>query len=239
MGAGRVLIVNADDFGLTHGVNRGIIEAHENGIVTSTSLMVKQSAADEAAAYAAGNPALGVGLHLDLGEWVFSAGSWSAVYEVVPLDDPAMVEEEALAQLETFRCLVGRDPTHIDSHQHVHRDEPVRSIVVRLARELEVQVRHCSEGVRYCGSFYGQTTEGEPFPEAITVQRLIEILRGLPAGATELACHPGYANGLESTYRSEREDEIPVLCDPEVLAFLSLEKITLASFDRGQFRLSV
>jgi predicted glycoside hydrolase/deacetylase ChbG (UPF0249 family) len=64
----RTLIVNADDFGLTSGVNAGIARAHEEGILTSASLMVRWPAAAEAAAYAARTPGLSVGLHVDLGE---------------------------------------------------------------------------------------------------------------------------------------------------------------------------
>ena len=70
----RVLVVNADDYGRTEGVNRGIIEAHERGIVTSASLMVRWPAAREAAAYVRGGWRLGLGLHVDLGEWVFRGG---------------------------------------------------------------------------------------------------------------------------------------------------------------------
>src|SRR5437762_1183195 len=118
--AARFLIVNADDFGLSAGVNRGIIEAHERGIVTSASLMVRWPAVAAAAAYAREHPALGVGLHLDLGEWEYSNGDWVARYEVVPLDDAAAVAAEAGRQLAAFRGLMGRDPDHLDSHQHVH-----------------------------------------------------------------------------------------------------------------------
>jgi chitin disaccharide deacetylase len=70
----RYLIVNADDFGLSEGVNRGIIEAAEKGIVTSASLMVRQPAAAAAAAYARKLDRISVGLHLDLGEWVYRNG---------------------------------------------------------------------------------------------------------------------------------------------------------------------
>jgi predicted glycoside hydrolase/deacetylase ChbG (UPF0249 family) len=72
--AGRFLIVNADDFGLTSGINRGIIEAHEHGIVTSASLMVRYPAAREAADYAKAHPELSVGLHFEAGEWRYRAG---------------------------------------------------------------------------------------------------------------------------------------------------------------------
>ena len=87
MPAKRYLIVNADDFGLSEGVNRGIIRAHEQGILTSASLMVRWPAAAEAARYAAQHPRLSVGLHLDLAEWVYRDDQWVPRYQVVPPDD--------------------------------------------------------------------------------------------------------------------------------------------------------
>src|SRR5215831_3654590 len=80
----RQLIVNADDFGQSPGVNRGIIQAHERGIVTSASLMVRWRAAAEAAAYARAHPRLGLGLHVDLGEWEYRDGDWTMLYQLVP-----------------------------------------------------------------------------------------------------------------------------------------------------------
>ena len=72
----RVLVVNADDFGRSPGVNAGIADTHERGIVTSTSLMVRWPAAEQAAAYARQTPTLAVGLHADLGEWARRDGAW-------------------------------------------------------------------------------------------------------------------------------------------------------------------
>src|SRR5919202_1089491 len=173
MASTRYLIVNADDFGLSPGVNRGIITAHEQGIVTSASLMVRWPAAAEAVAYSREHADLSLGLHVDLGEWAYRDETWVPLYEVTRLDNTAAVADEVSRQLAAFRRLVGRDPTHIDSHQHVHRKDPVRSVVVAIARELGVPLRHCSRDVQYCGSFYGQTTEGLPFPESISVDGLI------------------------------------------------------------------
>jgi predicted glycoside hydrolase/deacetylase ChbG (UPF0249 family) len=149
----RYLIVNADDFGLSPGVNRGVIEAHENGIVTSASIMVRWPAAAEAAAYAREHPDFGLGLHLDLGEWAYKGGTWTPVYEVVPTDDATAVKEEAARQLVSFRRLVGRDPTHLDSHQHVHRREPARSVLDEIARGLAIPLRHHAPKIRYCGYY--------------------------------------------------------------------------------------
>src|SRR5215475_2897529 len=114
----RYLIVNADDFGLSPGVNRGIIECAERGIVTSASLMVRWPAAAEAASYRNQSRNISIGLHVDLGEWVLRNGEWEPLYKVVDTEDKRAVEAEITQQLGQFRWLVGRNPSHLDSHQH-------------------------------------------------------------------------------------------------------------------------
>ena len=159
--AKKYLIVNADDFGLSPGVNQGILTAHEHGIVTSTSLMVRGPAAAGAATAAREHPRLSIGLHLDLCEWVFADETWRPAYEVVPPDDAVAVAAEVTRQLDAFQRLLGRDPTHLDSHQHVHRAEPLRSILVKEARRLGVGLRREGAEVRYCGAFYGRSNTGD------------------------------------------------------------------------------
>jgi chitin disaccharide deacetylase len=228
--ADRALIVNADDFGLSPGVNAGVARTHERGILTSASLMVRRPAAAAAAEYAQATPALGVGLHVDLGEWVLAEGVWRAVYEVVQLDDAVAVEAEVQAQIDRFRALTGRDPTHLDSHQHVHKWEPVTEVLRRLATQLAIPLRERLGGVRYCGDLYGHDELGEPIPEVVTPQALIEIIRQLEPGVTELACHPGIGADTGSTYEAEREQEVEVLCDPRVAEALQREGVVLRSF---------
>jgi chitin disaccharide deacetylase len=228
--AERVLIVNADDFGLSPGVNAGVARAHEEGILTSASLMVRFPAAAEAAEYARGAPALSLGLHVDLGEWVYRDGDWETVYEVVSPEDADAVVNEVGRQIEAFRRLTGRDPSHIDSHQHVHSWEPAVTAFRTLAVALGVPLRHYTTGVAYCGDLYGQSTDGTPIPGAISAQALIDIIGGLPAGITELACHPGLSADSGSIYDSERAQEVEVLCDPAVREALEREGVALISF---------
>ncbi len=229
--AGR-LIVNADDFGLSAGVNRGIVEAVERGIVTSASLMVRQPAAAEAAAYVCRNSTISLGLHLDLGEWVYRGGEWVPLYSVIPAGDAAAAAAEISGQIAEFQRLVGRPPTHLDSHQHVHREEPVRSIALKHARQLGIPLRDFTPGIRYCGDFFGQDGEGRPIPGALTVSGLKAILESLAGGTTELGCHPGYDDGLATAYRSERAQEVRVLCDPEVRRWVQENQMELCSFER-------
>jgi predicted glycoside hydrolase/deacetylase ChbG (UPF0249 family) len=140
----RTLIVNADDFGLSPGVNRGIIEAHERGIVTSASLMVRWPAAADAGAYARSHPRLSCGLHLDFGEWAYRDGTWVSLYQVVDVDDAAGIAAEARRQLDAFRTLVGADPSHLDSHQHVGNRDSARPALLELSRTLGVPLRGCT-----------------------------------------------------------------------------------------------
>jgi len=228
--AARYLIVNADDFGQSPGVNRGIVEAHEQGIVTSASLMVRWPAAAEAAAYGGEHPELSLGLHVDLGEWAYRDETWVPLYEVVSLDETEAITDEITRQVAWFRRLVGKNPSHIDSHQHVHLREPVRSIVVETARRLGVPLRGCSSKIRYCGDFYGQTAEGSPLPDAISIRGLIKVILALPPGVTELGCHPGQGNDLVTMYGAERAEEVKVLRDPRVRNAIAEMGIHLCSF---------
>jgi predicted glycoside hydrolase/deacetylase ChbG (UPF0249 family) len=229
-GATRYLIVNADDFGQSPGVNRGVVKAHREGIVTSASLMVRWPAAVEAATYARAHPDLALGLHVDVGEWRYCDGDWIPVYAVVPLHDGAAVADEVARQLRAFRRLVGRQPSHLDSHQHVHLREPMRTVLIDIAKDLAIPLRHCCPRVQYRGDFYGQTAEGRPCPEAITVERLLHILHTLPPGYTELGCHPGEGEDLDTAYRRERAVELHVLCAPQVRATIVRLGIELRSF---------
>lgn len=195
MGQERYLIVNADDLGMTAAVNQGIFEAHEHGIVTSASLMVNRPAAPDAAKTLAEHPHLAVGLHLEAGDdW------WR--------------------QLERFRELVGRDPTHLDSHKHVHEAEPVTAVAEAMATELGVPLR--GRAVRYEDGFYGR--------EAISPEALIELIRGLPPGWTEIGCHPAAGPVPSSSYDAERQIELATLRHPGVKNLLNVTSVQLCSF---------
>jgi predicted glycoside hydrolase/deacetylase ChbG (UPF0249 family) len=228
-----VLIVNADDFGRSAGINRGVLEAYDHGIVTSTSLMTLWPASAAAARAADRRPRLSVGLHVDLGEWIHQDGSWVPTYLRVPIADVAAIELELHRQLRAFRRLLGRDPTHLDSHQHVHLEEPVTSALGRLADDLGVPLRHRSADVRYCGDFFGQGNRGERHAEAIGVDGLLRTIEQLQPGVTELVCHPGYATDCATAYRREREVEVRTLCDPRVRAALEARHVTLRAFAGG------
>jgi predicted glycoside hydrolase/deacetylase ChbG (UPF0249 family) len=228
----RQLIVNADDLGASAGVNRGIARACDDGIVTSASLMVAGSAAGEVAAWSGARPQVSIGLHLDLAEWEYRDGDWHSRYVRADTADHEQVRDEIDRQLGAFLRLLGRLPTHLDSHQHVHREQPVGSALAAIGARIGCDVRGAADrpspaGVDYRGDFYGQTGKGEPYWSALTLDALLGVVDGLPDGVTELGCHPGFVDDLDSTYRLEREMETRVLCEPALRARLEASGVLL------------
>jgi chitin disaccharide deacetylase len=210
----KSLIVNGDDFGASHGVNRGVIEAHVRGILTSTSMMVYRPASAAAARLGAQHPGLGVGLHVELDS----------------VSDSRPPEAEIESQLERFVELCGQRPTHIDAHHNVNREASLHRAFVAVAERHKLPLRgYC--GVRHIAKFFGQW-DGESHPEQVGPSALADILDAeLEEGFNELCCHPGYVDGdLESSYAVERETELATLCDPEVAALLSERGIRLVTF---------
>jgi predicted glycoside hydrolase/deacetylase ChbG (UPF0249 family) len=226
MSSETYLVVNADDFGHGPEVNAGVIEAHERGIVTSTSLMTQRAAAADAAAYARAHPALAVGLHVELGEWTLDGDEWVSD-DAVPHD---RIEAAVRAQLASFRELVGADPTHVDSHQHAHRAEPAKIVLQRVAAELGVPLRLFDPRIRYVGRFYGEDETGAPLPDFVTAAALVGLIRSLEPGWTEISCHPARGRPADTSYAEMRERELVALCDPEVRAALDMSGIRLRTF---------
>jgi chitin disaccharide deacetylase len=233
MGISRRVIVNADDFGLSPEINRGIVEGHRRGIVTSTSLMVKGVAAEAALKAAIENPNLSFGLHVDIGEWEFRNGSWEAVYKYCDTTDVEACREEVLGQLQAYKRIMGVNPTHIDSHQHVHRySREMMAMFGEVLRDFGgVPLRHMCSGVTANGGFWGRDGNNQVDFSRIKPARLIEILRGLPDGSTtELSCHPGHVGDIELSYGQERELEFSTICCPEVRAAIKELGIKLISY---------
>jgi chitin disaccharide deacetylase len=191
--------------------------------------MVLRRGAADAAAYARGRPDLGVGLHVELARWrVGRLPRRGAALSATAVRRHA--SEQLERQLEQFTSLVGRGPSHLDSHQHRHTWPLVQPLFERTARELGIPLRRTPLGVRFCGEFYGHDGRGRPDPEAITTEALVRLLEGLEEGVTELCCHPGYVDDLDSWYRLEREQEVRSLCDPRVQEAIRRLGIRLCTF---------
>jgi predicted glycoside hydrolase/deacetylase ChbG (UPF0249 family) len=248
----RRLIVNADDFGRSPGVNEGVLEAHRDGIVTSSTVMVLEAAAARGIREAAERaPRLALGLH-----FVVTGGGRPAAparevttlapggffrrnREALPAQLPAdEIRRELEAQIQIFHVLARRDPTHLDSHHHAALHPSVGPVFAEVARKRGLPVRASSEearrqlralGVKTPDRFYDAF-----YADGVSFGTLEKILEELPEGTSELMCHPGRPDAelrSSSTYVDEREWEIDVLCDPKVKSLLACRGIVLEGFD--------
>ena len=221
----KFLIINADDFGYTEGVNRGIIDAHYHGVVTSTSLMVTSPSSIEAAKLARKCSRLSVGLHF------VATNEEGALFD---LSNTKTVKEELDRQYQSFCDLIGQLPTHLDSHHHVHlRVDTLTPLVITWAQEHALLLRDTGR-VRFNGAFYGHSFDDQwqphSAPELISVDNLKRILRELPNGITELACHPGYFTSDLAPYGLEREIELETLVNPALSLLIHELEIQLINF---------
>jgi predicted glycoside hydrolase/deacetylase ChbG (UPF0249 family) len=217
----RKLVVNADDFGFTRDVNRGIVEAHRYGILTSTTLMATGAAFDDAVALARQNPALDIGVHLVLvGEPPF------------PITMPQLVRAVLLGRIPVYEELrvqirrildAGLEPTHLDTHKHTHLLPPVLDAVARLSEEYKIPwvrrpfdlpltpatrpavgwaKRATSQALSVVRGRFARVLArhgcrstdyfaGFQITGRYDATELAQLIRALPDGSTEFMCHPG------------------------------------------------
>lgn len=225
----KLCIVNGDDFGASKGINRGIVEAHTNGILTSASLMVNMPAVAEAAELSASNPALSIGLHVNF----TNEGD-----PVIDLADADAARDELHRQFRSFVELLGRAPSHLDSHHNVHRNPVLEPLFLELADQHDLFLRDHSP-VRLFASFYGQW-DGVSHPEHISPQQLAGMLGSeVGEGVTEVACHPGYMTpDFQSEYGIEREVELRSICDPDVRQAVDALDIELVNYYEAREEIS-
>src|SRR5882672_9937354 len=249
----RQLVVNADDLGLTVGVNDGIFDAHELGILTSASLFANAPATEDAIRRARSRASLGVGVHLTLvdgtptlpprsiptlvtGDGRFRH-SWrpfiaACLQHRVSLDE---VERELTAQIERIRG-AGISPTHLDAHKHVHAYPPVFAIVARLAARFGIPVVR----VPYERSSLSSALGRESVQPATTRRQAWLNAALWPwaqrnYGVTELMVHPGYVDEalrrMSTRLVDSRLEEVALLSSMETRALLVGERIQLVRHD--------
>lgn len=198
------LIVNADDFGYSHSINKGIIEAHEKGIVTSTSVMVNAIAADEAEELAK-YPDLSVGLHFELKE-------------------VADVEAELKRQIEKFVSIVGKMPDHIDTHKRHTIDEGIKEVLELYAKEHNLPVRNFN--AKHIGSFGINSNDA-------SVAQLKRSIDEVADENNELMTHCGYSDDYlreHSSYNEPREQELAAICDPSIKEYITDKGLQLINW---------
>ncbi|MBP6037886.1 MAG: ChbG/HpnK family deacetylase [Candidatus Saccharimonas sp.] len=200
----KFLIINADDFGYSHSINKGIIEAVENGIVTSTSVMVDAIAADEAKDLTK-YPDISIGLHFELKEVV-------------------NVEAELERQIEKFVAIVGRQPDHIDTHKRRTTDEGIKEVLEAYAKAHNIPVRNFN--AKHIGSFGVNSSDA-------SVAQLKRSIDEATDESNELMTHCGYADDYlreHSSYSEPREQELASICNPSIKQYIADKDLRLINW---------
>jgi predicted glycoside hydrolase/deacetylase ChbG (UPF0249 family) len=243
------LIVNADDFGISKAVTLGIIEAHKEGVITSTTMMCNMPNAEYGAQLAKACPELGVGIHFVLtAGFPLAAGVDSLVDEIGRFHGQYKIEDFATIEdiRKEFRCQMdkflsfGIKPTHINTHHHVHRVGKIFEVVKEFALEYDIPVRAINEickekfsGIRttakYSEEFYGDNGDRE-----ITIQAFINIIeKNKKFESLEIMCHPGYLDKElvgKSSYAIPRLRELTTLTSQEVKNYIKEKNIELINY---------
>lgn len=205
----KYLIVNADDFGYSYGINRGILDGHKNGIVTSTSVMVDAIAAHEASELA-GLADLSVGLHF------------------VPGSDTELASELD-RQAEKFVEIVGRKPDHLDVHKVLRYSEKIRDVLSQYSTQHRTPVRQLGFA-KFIDSFFAPHANGD-----VSVAQLKRAIDQATDTYNEMMCHVGYADDYlraHSSYSDFREKELKTICDPTIKTYIKDRGIELCTWNR-------
>ncbi|MDQ6598807.1 chitin disaccharide deacetylase [Bacillus salipaludis] len=220
------LIVNADDFGFSPGVNYGIIDSYLYGIVNSTTMMMNLTGTDHAIRLAKKNPELQVGIHLvltcgkpllkDVPSLVDKEGFFHSLSDLPKANQISIdeLEREWTAQIERF-ISSGLKPSHFDSHHHVHFIEEFQPVIKNLSEKFGLPVRRNGHiqvnGVKSFSDlslfdFYGEGVAPDYFnklAERIDDGKIVEIM-----------CHPAYLDNIllrGSSYTFKRLTEFEIL----------------------------
>ncbi|MRT11239.1 chitin disaccharide deacetylase [Enterobacteriaceae bacterium RIT711] len=248
----KLLIVNADDFGLCKAQNYGIIDAFTNGVVTSTTAMVNAAGIEHAVALSAKHPGLAIGMHFvltlgrplsampglvdekgELGKWIWQR----AEEDTLPL---AEIEQELACQFARFVELFGRKPTHLDSHHHVHMIPQIYPIVEAFAKEQGVAIRFDYDaaipgGLECLGVKTAEGFDSGFYGEAISETLFLDTLdRSMERGeqSLEIMSHPSFIDNtiLNSKYCYPRLAELDVLTSPSLKYAIAERGYRLGSF---------
>lgn len=205
----KYLIVNADDFGYSYGINKGIIEAHTRGIVTSTSVMVDSIASAEASDLVQYKN-LSIGLHL-------------------VLKDTDNITVELDRQIDKFISIVGRKPDHIDTRKMKPSDNrDVKKILMDYSNKHRIPVRSLAFA-KFIESFFGLNINGSGVLNAdnVSVASLERAIDEATDEYNEIMCHAGYSDDYlrnHSSYNDIRESELKTLTSQEIKKYLESKK---------------
>ena len=245
------VIFNADDFGLTKGVNLGIIETFKNGPVGSTTIMAGADEFQHAVKLSQDNPGLKVGIHLTLTAMNSVGGVYQTLTDekgkLLPLSiieqraregslNLEEVEAELQAQIEKV-LQSGIKPSHLDSHHHTHGLPGIQNVVMKMARRYGIhKIRMGDKSLLEDKRCDLQTTdyfEMGFFGEGVSLKNLKKLIRNVKKGSVEVMVHPAYMDSVLpeiSSYSQLRSVEKDILTSEELRGFLEQGNYEIADF---------
>lgn len=215
------LVIVADDFGLSSGVNKGIIESIKNGVVTEPSLMVWSLGTKEAIDTIKKIGYGQLGIHITLNNFI-ETGKYLHLADYEDLLNNTSekdLREMVLAELEEFERSVGKKPTHITSHQHVHTHPKLKACIAEYGGNNGIPVRkvNSSEMGKVKATDYIFSHIKGSYQEAF--DGFLNDLATVEEDKTvEIFLHPGYVDEIMSKYSSltnDRERDLKLVTDVE------------------------
>ena len=239
------LIINADDFGYSKGVNYGIIEAYKNGLVTSTTIMMNMPYVDHALDLYKDNIGLGLGIHFvltsyipltDSPELLGKDGVMDRDFDRIALCSEKAIEAELRAQLNLL-IKKGYKITHADSHHHVHQIPKVLKIMSKICKEYDLAMRTVPEQKNW-DEFDNniKTTEKfewEFYDEKATFEKFKDIVSQPDVSSLEICTHPAFIDlHLKnfSNYVEPRMMELDVLTSQKAKELIADKNIQMINF---------
>lgn len=247
----KKVIINADDFGLTKGCNKGIVKGIKEGIVTSTTVMMNMPYANEGIEILKAMDFKSAGVHLTLtcGEPTLAAKEIPSLvdgrnrfyrrrdqlFPRLQLDEVYM---ELKNQIEFF-IKTGLKPSHLDSHHHIHMYDGVREVVAKLAKEYNLPLRYANEETKtYLKAKNILTTDYfsmDFYGERVTIETIKEVLRNFVGNTIEFMVHPAFMDEElvnHSSYNIHRKEELKILTDEELGDWLGEQSFELIGFHK-------
>lgn len=237
------LIFNADDFGYSNGINYGIIDAYRNGVLTSTTLMVTMSGTMHAVEIMKQNPKLAVGLHLNIslgkpltsGKTLVDKNGFFMKPDNLPkgyLYNEEELRSEIRAQYEKYLKLVGKKPTHLDSHLFSTDKVPqMRKIASEIAIENNIPMRNFDiELYNHVEFINYRNYNAKP-----TLDYVVEFFEDIIKNQyVEIMTHPGYVDYNlynNSSYNIQRINEVKFLTSNIIKNLIEKNHVNLITYN--------
>ena len=227
------IIFNADDLGLSKGVNAGILHCYQNGVVNSASLMTTTDYFEETISLIQDNQLGNIGLHFNLTEGSSLLKNHKTITnrdsdfnrDICTINTVNLYEVYAELEAQYFKAVnAGVKINHIDSHHHVHMSYKLRKVFLEFSKKHDLPLRKIDNGSRNplrILEFYLDTQQANFFTnqftpafygDAVSENTLSAILNTNKNKDLEIMCHPGYVDSDNGIYNEIRLKELTILC---------------------------